>query len=99
MKIGMNLGSDVTYQYAAKLLGVAPDPKLNSPYNTRIHAGLPPGPIATPGKTALQAVANPGNNDYLFFLAGDDNVMHYAKTDAEHQRNIVQYCRVKCATP
>lgn len=99
MKIGMNLGSDVTYQYAAKLMGVPPDPKLDSLYNTRIHAGLPPGPIATPGKTALTAVANPASNDYLFFLAGDDNLMHYAKTDAEHQRNIVQYCRIKCATP
>lgn len=97
MKIGMTLGSDVTYQYAAKLMGVAPDPKLDSPYNTRIHAGLPPGPIATPGKTALLAVANPGSNDYLFFLAGDDNVMYYAKTDAQHQQNIVQHCRVKCS--
>lgn len=99
MQQGMNLGSDVTYQYAAKMMGVAPDPKLDSLYNTRIHAGLPPGPIATPGKTALQAVANPASNGYLFFLAGDDNVMHYAKTDAQHQQNIVKYCRVKCATP
>jgi UPF0755 protein len=99
MAAGMTLGSDVTYQYAAKKLGVAPDPKLDSPYNTRIHAGLPPGPIATPGKSALLSVANPANNDYLFFLAGDDNVMHYAKTDAEHQQNIIKYCQQKCATP
>jgi UPF0755 protein len=93
----MTLGSDVTYQYAAKKLGVAPHPGLDSPYNTRIHAGLPPGPIATPGKTALIAVANPSDNDYLFFLSGDDNVMYYAKTDAEHQRNIVLHCQKKCA--
>lgn len=99
MKAGMTLGSDVTYQYAAKKMGVAPDPSLNSPYNTRIHAGLPPGPISTPGKTALLAVANPASNDYLFFLAGDDNIMHYAKTDAEHQRNITLYCQKKCASP
>jgi UPF0755 protein len=99
MAIGMTLGSDVTYQYAAKKLGVAPNPGLESPYNTRIHAGLPPGPIASPGKSALLAVANPASNDYLFFLAGDDNVMHYAKTDAEHQRNIVQYCQKKCSQP
>lgn len=99
MKIGMSLGSDVTYQYAAKKMGVPPDPKLNSPYNTRIHAGLPPGPIATPGKTALLAIANPASNDYLFFLAGDDNIMHYAKTNAEHQQNIVRYCQQKCAIP
>lgn len=99
MKIGMNLGSDVTYQYAAKKMGVAPDPKLDSPYNTRIHVGLPPGPIATPGKSALLSVASPADNDYLFFLSGDDNLMHYAKTDEEHARNVANYCKIKCLVP
>jgi len=94
---GMTLGSDVTYQYAAKKMGVDPTPTLDSPYNTRIHPGLPPGPIAVPGVSALKAVANPGSNDYLFFLSGDDNVTYYAKTDAEHQQNIVQHCQKKCA--
>lgn len=97
MKAGMTLGSDVTYQYAAKKLGVAPDPTLDSPYNTRIHAGLPPGPIASPGASALLAVANPASNEYLFFLSGDDDVTYFAKTDAEHQRNIVSHCQKKCA--
>lgn len=96
MKAGMTLGSDVTYQYAAKKLGVAPDPSLDSPYNTRIHTGLPPGPIATPGKNALLSIANPGQNDYLFFLSGDDDVTYFAKNDAEHQRNISNYCQKKC---
>lgn len=96
MKAGMTLGSDVTYQYAAKVLGVAPTPTLDSPYNTRIHTGLPPGPIATPGVGALIAVADPGMNDYLFFLSGDDDVTYFAKTDAEHQQNIVQHCQKKC---
>lgn len=96
MKAGMTLGSDVTYQYAAKILGVAPTPTLDSPYNTRIHTGLPPGPIATPGVGALAAVANPGTNEYLFFLSGDDDVTYFAKTDAEHQQNIVQHCQKKC---
>ncbi len=96
LKTGMTLGSDVTYQYAAKKLGVAPDPSLDSPYNTRRYAGLPPGPIATPGKSALVAVANPANNDYLFFLSGDDDVTYFAKTDAGHQQNIVQHCQKKC---
>lgn len=96
MKQGMSLGSDVTYQYAAKKLGVAPDPTLNSPYNTRIHTGLPPGPIATPGKSALLAVANPASNDYLFFLSGDDNVTYFAKTDAQHQQNVTNHCQKKC---
>ena len=96
MKAGMTLGSDVTYQYAAKKLGVAPDPSLDSPYNTRKYPGLPPGPIATPGKSALIAVANPASNDYLFFLSGDDDVTYYAKTDAEHQQNIIRHCQKKC---
>lgn len=96
MKIGMNLGSDVTYQYAAKKMGVPPNPTLDSPYNTRIYVGLPPGPIATPGKSALLAVASPAENDFLFFLSGDDNKMYYAKTDSEHTKNIANHCKVKC---
>ncbi len=93
---GMTLGSDVTYQYAAKKMGVAPNPSLDSPYNTRIHPGLPPGPIATPGKGALLAVANPADNDYLFFLSGDDDVTYFAATDAQHQQNIANHCQKKC---
>lgn len=96
MAAGMTLGSDVTYQYAAKKLGVAPTPTLESPYNTRIHTGLPPGPISVPGVGALMAVANPASNDYLFFLSGDDDVTYFAKTDAQHQQNITQHCQKKC---
>jgi UPF0755 protein len=72
---------------------------LDSPYNTRINKGLPPGPIAVPGLTALQAVADPNSGDYLYFLSGDDDVTYFARTDAEHQSNIVNHCKVKCATP
>ncbi len=96
MKAGMTLGSDVTYQYAARKMGVEPTPLLQSPYNTRIHTGLPPGPIASPGLGALLAVAHPGTNDYLFFLSGDDDVTYFGKTDADHQKNIEQHCKVKC---
>lgn len=96
MAIGMNLGSDVTYQYAARKMGVAPTPTLNSPYNTRIHTGLPPGPIASPGIGAIVAVATPASNDYLFFLSGDDDITYFGKTEAEHQRNITAHCAKKC---
>ncbi len=96
MKAGMTLGSDVTYQYAARKMGVDPTPTLASPYNTRIHTGLPPGPISAPGAGALIAVANPAANDYLFFLSGDDDVTYFAKTDAEHQQNIINHCQKKC---
>lgn len=95
----MPLGSDVTYQYAAKKLGVAPSPTLDSPYNTRINTGLPPGPIATPGLSALEAVAAPAAGDYVYFLSGDDGVTYFAVTAQEHDANIVNHCQIKCATP
>ncbi len=95
----MPLGSDVTYQYAADKLGVARDVNLDSPYNTRRYTGLPPGPIASPGITALKAVANPANTNYLYFLTGDDGKTYFANTAAEHQANIVNHCQVNCAQP
>ena len=98
LSIGMMLGSDVTYQYAADKLGVARDVNLDSPYNTRRYTGLPPGPIASPGLTALKAVAAPATGDYLFFLSGDDGITYFARTDAEHQANIKNHCAVKCST-
>jgi UPF0755 protein len=97
LSIDMMLGSDVTYQYAAKKLGVAPTPTLDSPYNTRKYAGLPPGPIATPGRSALQAVAHPATGDYLFFLSGDDDVTYFGRTSEEHDANIRNHCQKKCA--
>ncbi len=94
---GMTLGSDVTYQYAADKQGVARDTNLDSPYNTRRYAGLPPGPIASPGLTSLKAVAAPADTDYLFFLSGDDDITYFGRTDAEHQANIRNYCVKKCS--
>ncbi len=94
---GIPLGSDVTAYYGAIKAGQQPSVAVDTPYNTRLHAGLPPGPIATPSIGALEAVAHPAPGDYLFFLSGDDNVMYYAHTDAEHQANIKAHCQVKCA--
>jgi len=96
--MNMPLGSDVTYQYAAKILGVSPTPTLDSPYNTRINTGLPPGPIATPGLSALTAVASPAGGEYVYFLSGDDGMTYFAVTEAEHQENIANHCQVKCAS-
>lgn len=93
---GMNLGSDVTYQYIADKTGVARDPKMQSEYNTRIHTGLPPGPIASPGKGALLAAASPTKHEYLFFLSGDDNITYFGITDADHESNIREHCQKKC---
>lgn len=94
---GMTLGSDITAYYGADLIGAAHAVTVDTPYNTRIHAGLPPGPISTPSNAALLAVANPASNNYLFFLSGDDDVTYFATTDAQHQQNIVQHCQKKCA--
>ncbi|HEY6736849.1 MAG TPA: endolytic transglycosylase MltG [Candidatus Saccharimonadia bacterium] len=91
-KSGQPLGSDVTAEYASKLLGLSGlDINANSPYNTRRFAGLPPGPICSPGLSSLDAVARPATTDYLYFLSDKNGVTHFAKTFAEHQANIAKY--------
>jgi UPF0755 protein len=96
LSIDMPLGSDATYQYIADKLGVARDTNLDSFYNTRRYKDLPPGPIASPGLSALQAVAAPADGDYLYFLNGDDGVTYFAYTNEEHEANIANHCQVKC---
>ena len=98
ISLDMMLGSDPTYQYIADKIGVARDVKLDSPYNTRLYTGLPPGPISSPGLFALQAVANPAKGDYLYFLSGDDDITYFAHTNSEHEANISKYCKTKCST-
>ncbi len=96
LREGTPLGSDVTFIYAAKKLGVPATPNLDSPYNTRINVGLPPGPISTPGLGALLSVADPAPGDFNYFLAGDDGKTYFANTYAEHQANIAHYCQKSC---
>jgi UPF0755 protein len=96
LREGTSLGSDVTFIYAANKQHIAPTVTIDSPYNTRLHPGLPPGPISSPGELALKAVANPTDTDYLFFIAGDDGLIYFAKTDAEHQKNIKNHCQIGC---
>ncbi len=105
----MNLGSDVTTQYALDLV----DPNretytnnadaltIDSPYNTRLHPGLPYGPISNPGLSALTATATPDGSmeSYLFFLTGDDGVMYYSTTEEEHNNNIREHCQEMCDIP
>jgi UPF0755 protein len=93
---GMPLGSDVTYQYIADKTGVARDPNLDSPYNTRRYIGLPPGPISVPGKKALIAVGTPAGGDYLYFLSGDDDVTYFSRDLNGHEANIKNHCQKKC---
>ncbi len=99
LSIGMELGSDVTFIYAAEQLGVEPRVNLDSPYNTRIQKGLPPGPIANFNLTALQAVANPAPGDFLYFVAGDgeySDQTYFSRTLQEHEDNVQKYCRQLC---
>jgi len=96
LKKGMPLGSDVTYQYIADKTGQVRSPNLDSPYNTRKYPGLPPGPISSPGASALYAVAHPAKGDYLYFLSGDDGKTYFARTNAEHEANIEHHCQQKC---
>lgn len=99
LAMGMQLGSDVTAYYGADKLGVERSVAVDTPYNTRLHIGMPPGPIGTPGLSALQAVATPANGDYVYFLSGDDEVTYFARTDSEHEANIRNHCAVKCSIP
>lgn len=96
LKKDISLGSDVTFMYGAKISGQKSSPDLDSLYNTRIHKGLPPGPIGTFNKSALDAVINPADGDYLFFVAGDDGNTYFSKTNAEHQALTSKYCIELC---
>ena len=102
---GIALGSDVTATYAADITGIdranatnADILAVNSLYNTRKFPGLPPGPIAVPSKAALLAVAEPDSSkaSMLYFLTGDDGLMYYSGTDAEHNQKIRDHCQKLC---
>lgn len=97
LKQGMMLGSDVTAFYAASLVGQGQTLGVDSPYNTRLHTGLPPGPIGNMTQDALKAVAHPSNTDYLYFVAGDNGKIHFSHTEAEHEQAIKQYCTTQCS--
>ncbi len=73
--------------------------ELDSPYNTYRYGGLPPGPIASPGKASLAAAATPADVDYLYFVSRNDGTHVFASTLSEHNRNVqtwqVEYFRRK----
>ena len=95
---GMNIGSDVTYMYAYKMgyCAVNTPNDCDSAYNTRIHGGLPPGPIANPSLSALLAVAEPTESDNLYFVAGEDGKTYFSKTADEHNRAVADHCGSLC---
>ncbi len=70
------------------------DLKRDTPYNTYVHAGLPPGPVANPGTKSLRAAMAPAQTDYLYFVAAGDNPQGksvFASTIEEHNRNVAGY--------
>lgn len=96
LKIGMPLQVDAVFGYIFNRDTYSPsfeDLKVNSPYNTYTHTGLPPGPISNPGIESIQSAINPAKTNYLYYLTGFDNLMHYATTYAEHQLNQRKYLK------
>ncbi len=69
------------------------DMGFDSPYNTYIYRGLPPGPISNPGILALEAAMHPTDTPYLYYLHDKHGNIHYAKTYVEHQQNINNFLR------
>lgn len=96
LKLDMSLGSDPTAFYGAVLDGKTPSVKYDSPYNTRIYKGLPPGPISTVSESSLNAVAKPAGTDWLYFVAGDDGITRFQRTYEDHQADTDKYCHELC---
>ncbi|OWJ67138.1 endolytic transglycosylase MltG [Inquilinus limosus] len=106
LQAGMPLQADPTVIYALtqgrKPLGrplTRADWKLDSPYNTYLVAGLPPGPIANPGRDALAAVLKPAVTDYYYFVADGSGGHVFARTLEEHNRNVAEWQKRRQATP
>jgi len=97
LKLGMGLQSDPTVIYALQRTGKftgnlrRDDLHVDSPYNTYRYPGLPPGPIAAPGKASLEAAANPADVEYLYFVSRNDGSHEFARTLDEHNRNVQKY--------
>ena len=93
------LATDPTVIYAALLAGRysgvihQSDLQSDSPYNTYRHAGLPPGPICSPGRDSLQAAMQPSNSDFLYFVSDNNGHHRFARTMQEHSRNVAAYRR------
>jgi len=99
LRLNINLGCDPTVVYAVKRVkrydGVInrSDLDLDSPYNTYLHPGLPPGPITNPGEAAIDAALHPADADYLYFVSKNDGSHVFSRNYREHQRAVTTYQR------
>lgn len=97
LRIGMPMQADPTLIYALQKSGRydgnirKADMGMKSPYNTYQNPGLPPGPIASPGKGALEATVEPGDVPFLYFVSRNDGTHVFAATLAEHNTNVRKY--------
>jgi UPF0755 protein len=94
LKLNIPLGVDATLIYALNRLKPEPtaaELTLNTPYNTRLHAGLPPGPISNPGKAAVLACVNPPQTSYLFYFTDRAGVTHFETNQLDFDRDIAKY--------
>lgn len=97
LKIGMGLQCDATVIYAMQRAGTwngnitRADLAMDSPYNTYRYRGLPPGPIANPGRASLEAAVKPADVPYLYYVSRNDGSHAFATTLDEHNRNVQQY--------
>jgi UPF0755 protein len=97
LRLRMPLQTDPAVVYASMLrgtwTGVIHQSELhsNSPYNTYMHTGLPPGPICNPGVAAIKAALEPVTTDYLYFVANPDGTTKFAKSLGEHNANVAVY--------
>lgn len=95
LKISMKLDADPTVVYAMGekrgYLLLLKDLEFSSPYNTYTNPGLPPGPIGNFGKASLDAVLNPADVDYLYFVARQDGSHAFARTLSEHNDNVAEH--------
>ncbi|MEA2628588.1 MAG: hypothetical protein QOJ10_1048 [Chloroflexota bacterium] len=91
LKLKMPLGVDATLLYALGRLSPEPtaaELALNSPFNTRTHAGLPPGPISNPGRAALLACINPPKTQYLYYFTDPQGATHFETNQADFCREL-----------
>jgi UPF0755 protein len=105
LRRGMRLQADPTIVYAMKQRGdwrgilYRSDYAYESPYNTYLYAGLPPGPICNPGRGALRAAVNPARNDYLYFVADQSGGHTFSRTFEEHRDAIAAVRRARGEPP
>ena len=97
LRFPMPLQCDPTVIYALTLAGIydgnlrRTDLAFDSPYNTYRYPGLPPGPIAAPGRLSIVAAANPADVDFLYFVSRNDGSHEFARTLTEHNRNVQRF--------